>query len=242
MGSIKKNHITAGAFRIVEIQTRKAILKLVDAEEAEILDAMLEVSKPPIPEAVEDFDRLIFTPFRYPPLKHGSRFGYRAERGIWYGAEELKTALCEVSYYKFRFFEESPEMRRGGSIIFDWTSFHVKVASTKSADLCTGQYKAQKARVSSPTTYRYSQPLGTALRSKGIELIKFFSARDPKGVNIAAFEPNIFSSPKNRAHWICRWENDVISIRAYDLEKISQKFEFRRDQYLVKGKFPIVKS
>ncbi|MCV6615090.1 MAG: RES family NAD+ phosphorylase [Cellvibrionaceae bacterium] len=35
------------------------------------------------------------TPFRYPPLAYGSRFGSTLERGIFYASQELATAFAE---------------------------------------------------------------------------------------------------------------------------------------------------
>jgi len=43
-------------------------------------------------------DYLLFPPFRYPPLKWGSRFGTEYQRGLFYGSQLLATALAEVAY------------------------------------------------------------------------------------------------------------------------------------------------
>ena len=46
-------------------------------------ETLVEASKPPAPDAQQpDTPRhlLLVTPFRYPPLRHGSRFGSRQER------------------------------------------------------------------------------------------------------------------------------------------------------------------
>src|SRR5256885_1417592 len=40
-------------------------------------------------------------PFRSPPLRYGSRFGTVSQRSIWYGGEELETALGETAFYRF---------------------------------------------------------------------------------------------------------------------------------------------
>ena len=39
-------------------------------------------------------DTLLSTPFRYPPLPYGSRFGRRHEHGIYYGSKRLDTNLA----------------------------------------------------------------------------------------------------------------------------------------------------
>lgn len=242
MDNIKPTPIHTKAFRVVEIQTRKAILKLVDADEAEILDVLLEVSKPPVPHVAEELDVLAYTPFRYPPLRHGSRFGVPTERGIWYGSEILKTAFCESAYYKFRFFEESPALRKEGSIVYDLTSFQAQISSKKGIDLCSPAFRKMRKKISSPLTYRHSQTIGKNFRSQGVEVLKFFSSRATESHvrNFAVFAPTAISKPSSLSHWICRWEADVISICAYDKNKSPQIFEFRREQYLIKGQFPII--
>src|SRR5260370_1119544 len=70
-------------------------------------------------------DSLLFTPFRYPPLRHGSRFGSRYERGIWYGAETLRTAFAEVAYYRLLFLEGTEADL--GLLQTDLSAFSVRV-------------------------------------------------------------------------------------------------------------------
>ena len=39
------------------------------------------------------------------PLPHGSCFGTRSERSIWYGATGLRGVFAEVAYYRLLFLE-----------------------------------------------------------------------------------------------------------------------------------------
>jgi hypothetical protein len=48
---------------------------------------------------VETSQSLLTTPFRYPPLRHGSRFGSRQYRGIFYGSRSRSGCLVEGAYY-----------------------------------------------------------------------------------------------------------------------------------------------
>src|SRR5687768_11875664 len=74
--------LAADAWRMVEAQHVTATLKLVDdAEEHEVLEALIEASKPPLPDAVRRLHYLLATPFRYPPPTHGSRFRAPGEPG-----------------------------------------------------------------------------------------------------------------------------------------------------------------
>lgn len=241
MANIDLVPLKSNPFRVVEQQTRKAILALVDAEEAEMLEAMVEESKPSVPEDYWDLNRLIVTPFRYPPLNYGSRFGSRTERGIWYGSEDIRTALGEKSFYQFRFFEDSPEMKKGRrSYVFDWTSFQATVAARRAIDLCSRKFARTRSRHSSPTTYMHSQSFGTEFRVKRGQAIRFHSARVPAGKNVAVFDPGVLSDPKNQCHWNARWDSDTISIRAYNSDETPERFEFKREDFLVKCVFPMI--
>jgi len=68
-------HSKLELWRAVEAQHVVATRALVDSlAEQEVLEAILEESKPPIPAACAGYDYLLYTPFRYPPSLHGSRF------------------------------------------------------------------------------------------------------------------------------------------------------------------------
>ena len=73
-------------WRVVEGQHQISTRKLVasDAEQA-LLEALIETVKPGQLSPAR-LHYLLATPFRYPPLRHGSRFGRRFEPGLWYGA------------------------------------------------------------------------------------------------------------------------------------------------------------
>ena len=69
-----------------------------------LLEQLIEDVKPPSGPP-PGLHWLLFTPFRYPPLRHGSRFGTRAERGIWYGSRTRATAFAEKAYYLLLFLD-----------------------------------------------------------------------------------------------------------------------------------------
>jgi hypothetical protein len=76
--------------RLVQQQGIDSLGPLVDdLDQLARLEALVEANKPPPPAALQP-DRLchllLITPFRYPPLRHGSRFGSRHERGKFYGS------------------------------------------------------------------------------------------------------------------------------------------------------------
>src|SRR4030095_6173771 len=84
------------AWRMIEAQYITTTRKLVDSfEEQDILEELIESNKPSLKENSLELHYLLSTPFRYPPLKNGSRFGTRFEPSFWYGSLELNTAMAE---------------------------------------------------------------------------------------------------------------------------------------------------
>ena len=66
--------------RLVESQEQVAASTLVDdLGEQALLEDLLDNAKPPRRPGTEGLHYLLATPFRYPPLRHGSRFGNRFE-------------------------------------------------------------------------------------------------------------------------------------------------------------------
>src|ERR1051325_4284533 len=73
-------------WRAVEAQHQVSTRKLVDSRvEQELLETLIDRAKPP------DVTRgkvhyLLATPFRYPPLRHGSRFPPAGGPSLWDGS------------------------------------------------------------------------------------------------------------------------------------------------------------
>ena len=192
-------------WRIVEAQHISSSRDLVDTlEEHDFLEALLEESKPPV---LKQKDYLIFTPFRYPPLKYGSRFGHHYEPSLWYGSQELSTAFAEVAYYRLQFFQDTAAPL--DYIEIPMTAFQTVMMTQRGIDLTKPPFKNHRAQISHNQSYEYSQPLGTALRSAQIEAFVYYSARTQKpGKNIAAFTPAVFQQKNSQyvqqqQNWIC---------------------------------------
>ena len=96
--------INGRAYRLVESQEQVATLGYVDSlDEQAVLEDLLEATKPAnLPDA-EPYHYLLKTPFRYPPLKWGSRYGRQHEAGIFYAGKSVATTLAESAYYRFVF-------------------------------------------------------------------------------------------------------------------------------------------
>lgn len=210
--------LKARPWRVVEAQHVVSTRKLVHtAGEHEVLEALIERAKPPLP-AEPDFaglHYLLATPFRYPPLPHGSRFGTRVERGIWYGAERLRTALAEASYYRLLFLEGTAAELE--PLFVDLTAFRARVESRRGADLTRPPFAEHAAEISSPIAYTAAQALGRDLRRAGAEAFRYRSARDPDGgANLGVLSPRAFASPRPEGFetWYC-----VATRRAVELSR-----------------------
>jgi len=180
------------AWRAVEDQSINATRKLVDSDaEQSLLEELIDGVKPPWPgdARLQGLHYLLRTPFRYPPLRYGSRFGTRAERGIFYAAEAKRTVLAEKAYYQLLFLEGThAEFEQ--PITQGLTLFRVGIRTRHGADLTRPPFVAFEALLSSKTSYAATQPLGKELRAVGAEALVFRSARDPEGGrNLALFEP-----------------------------------------------------
>ena len=189
-------------WRVVEAQHTASTMRLVDSlQEQANLEAILESSKPALPDAARSLHYLLGTPFRYRPHA-GSRFRSAFEAGVWYGAEALRTALAEKSYWRQRFLADSPGTPELKAV--PHTAFRAPVRSAAALDLTRAPFAAERALWSSPVNYAPTQALATAARGAGIELIRYESVRDPQHAACAAvLAPSVFgrSQPRAQQTW-----------------------------------------
>lgn len=230
-------------WRVVESQQRISTRQLVDSDaEHGVLEELIEASKPALTPGreFEGLDFLLFSPFRYPPLRHGSRFGARHERSLWYGSEALETALAELAYYRLLFFEGSAAALLPNRIPI--SAFQAAVRSAAAIDLTRPPFDAHREAISSRTVYAETQRLGSEMRSAGVEVVRYPSARDPqRRPNVALFSPAAFARKRPLRPpqtWYCTVtaSRDVSWMR----EDVSGlvKHEFPRSSFLVDGRFP----
>jgi len=181
---------------------------------------------------------LLFTPFRYPPLVHGSRFGGRHERGIWYGSLERRSAFAEVAYYRLLFLEGTRASL--GTVTTALTAFTARVRTARGIDLVSPPFDSYRRAIASPTSYASSQPLGAAMRSAGVEAFRFPSARDAEGgINVGVFDASVFGNTKPRSleTWHCSASRERVEITKGDYFK-RESFAFPRAQFQVRGVLP----
>jgi hypothetical protein len=189
-------------WRVVEAQHTASTMRLVDSlQEQGSLEAILEASKPALPEGARSLHYLLGTPFRYRPYA-GSRFRGGFEAGVWYGAEALRTALAEKSYWRQRFLADSPGTPELKAV--PHTAFRAHVHTAAALDLTRAPFVAARAQWTSPVNYARTQELATAARGAGIQLIRYESVRDPQHAACAAvLAPAIFgrSKPRSQQTW-----------------------------------------
>jgi hypothetical protein len=224
-------------WRAVEAQHQLSTRKLVDsAEEQILLEELIDGAKPP-DSTGDRIHYLLSTPFRYPPLPHGSRFGARHERGLWYGSETKRTMFAEVAYYRFVFFEGT--RADFGLTTTQLTAFTVRARTAKGIDLVAAPFDAHRKAIASPTRYAATQSLGETMRQSGVEMFRYPSARDSEGVNIGVFAPTVFGSAKPRSletwHCTATRERAEFAKREYFGREL---FAFERQSFVIGGALP----
>lgn len=227
------------AWRVVESQHEVSTRKLVSsAAEQELLEELIDRVKPPVIVGARQH-YLLFTPFRYPPLRHGSRFGARHERGIWYGSEQQRTAFAEVAYYRLLFLEGTQAPLEPISTAL--TSFTVRMRASRGIDLATPPFADHAEAISSPRSYGESQALGDAMRAAQVELFRYRSARDAEGgTNVGAFTPTVFhhATPQRLERWHCTATRGAVDFTRGDLTRTREVHVFDRTQFLLDGRLP----
>ena len=168
-----EQHITSLSgtlFRLVESQEQAATLSLVDTlQEQALLEQLLEQTKPPVPPAAEGLHYLLKTPFRYPPLKWGSRFGSVYEPGIFYAGCSVAVTLAESAYYRMIFWQSMPTPAPKPILRTAHTLFSVSYQTERGIALHQPPFSQHQALLTSKTDYQHTQQLGSAMRSAGVD-------------------------------------------------------------------------
>ena len=239
-GPSRAKRLAGGFQRVVEAQFRNSTRQLVDSdEEQRTLEVLLDArAKLPVPAGFEGLHYLLYTPFRHPPLRNGSRFGSRQERGILYAARELPTAFAEVAYYRLVFLEGTAAAL--SPITVELTAFSFRISAARAIDLSAKPFSAYEARISSPVSYRDSQALGAAMRADGVQACLYVSARAlGRELNLAVFE-NVFRPPRplGEERWTCTATPRQVEFRSQRLLAEPETRVFGREQFLWKGRLP----
>jgi hypothetical protein len=190
-------------------------MRLVDSlSEQEILEKALENSKPPIlPGDGRHFHFLLSTPFRYSPHRLGSRFRRREQRsGVFYAAEEVVTALCEIAFYRFLFLADAPDAKAPSNPV-EHTAFSVTCASDVAVDLTASPFSAGAAVWESLDHYEPCQAFADNARAAGVSIIRYTSVRDLlRRANVALMDQSTFqvTRPISQQTWRIIVKPDVV--------------------------------
>ena len=208
-------------------------MRLVDSlDEQAALETILEHSKPQLPPAAEALHYLLATPFRYRPHA-GSRFRAAFEAGVWYGAEVLRTALAEKSYWRLRFLLDSPGTPDLKPV--PHTAFRAGVRLRAALDLTVEPLSRERAAWTARTDYSRTQELATRARAAGITAIRYESVRDPQhAACVAVLSPAVFGrgKPRGQETWFIAASRE--RVRCAQDERGGATWEFSSAQ-LVEG-------
>ncbi len=226
---LKPRPIKGQLIRVVESQEQIATNALVDdLQEQELLEELLENSKPPKAPGSEKLHYLLAAPFRYPPLMYGSRFGLKTQPSLLYGSHQLATAFAETAYYRFLFWSgiSSPPPAK---LVTQHTIFSANYATRAGLQLQQPPFAQHQARLTHPSDYAATQQLGSVMRDTGVEAFEFTSARDPEqGVNVGLFSPAGLSSrrPLSQRPGLCQTSATEVSFSSMT-DGNTYRFEYR---------------
>jgi hypothetical protein len=186
-------------WRLVEAQYHVSTLKLVDSvAEQELIEDLIEMTKPPLPLECRDLHYLLSTPFRYGAVyPKGSRFRRAGiTEGVFYASETPQTAVAEMAFYRLLFFAESPNTPWPANPA-EYTAFSAEYGTKKAIDLTKGKYGADRTKWMHVTDSSHCQALAETARAAKIEVIRYASVRDPgQGMNFALLTCRAFARPK----------------------------------------------
>jgi hypothetical protein len=217
-------------WRVVETQHTASTMRLVDSlDEQLVLEATLEASKPKLPPGTAKLHYLLATPFRY--RSHvGSRFRGPFDAGVWYGADELRTALAEKSYWQLRFLLDSPSMPDLKPVAH--TAFVAAVGGS-CIDLTAAPLVKERAKWTHRTSYAATQALAAAARAAGVDAIRYESVRDPERAMCAAvLTPQSFKRPKPRLRETWFIAASRARVRCTREARVGPSWEFAADALL----------
>ncbi len=233
-------------WRMVENQETTATLNIVDSmEEQNLLEELLDNIKPPYRAGTEGMHYLLKTAFRYPPLKHGSRFGDRTMPSFFYASETVQTVLAETAYYRFILLTDMQEPYQQ-SIDSEHSAFTVSVKTNKCLNLCAKKFTVAQTQLQDSQQYGYCHSVGHwATTQKAAQVIRFYSARQSQymaprqseRINVAIAEPKaiISKAPNSLQSWLCRTSTNKIS---FSSRETKLPISFAIQDFMLDGKLP----
>ncbi|TIM81927.1 MAG: RES domain-containing protein, partial [Mesorhizobium sp.] len=116
-------------------------------------------------------------------------------KGVYYAAETVLTAVAEMAFYRLLFFAESPQTQWPNDAA-EYTAFAAAIRCEKAVDLTRPPLDRDEKAWTDPTDYAACQAIADVAREAGMQAIRYRSARDPKGANIALLTCSGFAKAK----------------------------------------------
>ncbi len=220
-------------WRVVEAQHQVSTMKLVDSlGEQDVLENLIEQTKPAYPVECGGLHYLFKTPFRYgAAYPKGSRFRRAGlTPGVYYASEEPRTAVAEMAFYRLLFFAESPQTPWPTNAS-EYTGFSASLRSRRMLDLTAPPLDRDAEFWRRPSDYGPCQALADVAREAEAEIIRYGSVRDAVGANAAALTCAAFAKaePLEAQTWrIGVGENGVYAIREFPPDRV----EFGREAFI----------
>ena len=224
-------------FRMVETQQQSESLGFVDSlEEHQVLEELLEETKPEPRVIEEDFHYLIASAFRYPPLRYGSRFGRAQDPSLFYGGLSLEATLIESAFYRWVFLDSVQSGSLDDQLNTRHTLFSVRIETDKGVALNELPFEQFREELTHPSDYSTSQDLGFELRQAEVEAFTYRSARNLSVICGAVFLASAIRSkrPEEESQWWCQIQREVVTFRNRD----QGIFRFERADFLIDGQLP----
>jgi RES domain-containing protein len=192
-----------------------ALIELEQLVNPSVRDAIGEISLVPPGRRVSGRNASwAMAPFTHPNPK-GSRFS-DGSYGVYYAADRLSTAVAETAHHFARFARDSddPPRREDMQALVGviYNTFH-------DIDALPGE---QRAAVLDPNSDIASQSLAQALRDGGSNGVVYSSVRDPGGLCVGAFWPDVVGIPTRERRLKYEWDG----------ARTSRYFDYAEDRWI----------
>ena len=168
-----------------------------------VLENLLEQNKPTRPASTVHLDYLLATPFRYHPLRGGSRFRATTDPWVFYGAESVRTASAEVGYHRWKFLHDAVALEKLEPVAH--TAFRADL-HTHTVDLRKSPFNVDAEAWLHPMNYQATQAFAQAARIAELGGIAYQSVRNPQpGWCLVLLTPQAFARAKPRAAMQTWW-------------------------------------
>lgn len=226
-------------YRLVESQEQIATLGYVDTlEEQAVLESLLDASKPDWPADSDRYHYLLRSPFRYPPLPWGSRFGARHEPSLLYGGLSQQATLAESAYYRFVFLQSMAAQAPKDVLISQHALFTAPYRTDRGLMLQAPPFDRFGSSLTHPSDYSATQQLGADMRGAGVQAFEYASARDPAHrpcVGLFTHRALAGVKPLTLTPWLCELREREVAFKPLVAPSV---VTFHLDDFLLDGVLP----